>query len=179
MKFACLLSDGFEDTEALATVNLLRRTEIEIDFVSVFNKKIVVGSHGTKVSADKMMKKINESDYDGLLIPGGGHSYVIRETETVKKFVFDFYEHKKWLMAICAAPTVFGLMGIMDGKKYISFPGTQKDMGKAIRVDQKAIRDGKFITARSVGCIYEFVFEIVKTILGDKELDKLKKNIVY
>ncbi|HPJ23568.1 MAG TPA: DJ-1/PfpI family protein [Bacillota bacterium] len=179
MKFACLLSDGFEDTEALATVNLLRRTEIQIDLISVFNKKTVTGSNGTTVIPDKIMKRISEEDYDGLLIPGGRHSYVLRESDTVKQLVSLFYEHKKWLMAICAAPTVFGMMGIMDGVKYTSFPGTEEDMGKAIRVDKKAVHDGKFITATSVGAVYEFVFEIVQTVFDQKALDKLKERIVY
>ncbi len=179
MKFACLLSDGFEDTEALATVNLLRRTEIEIDLISVFNKKTVTGSKGTTVIADKMMKKIKESDYDGLFIPGGGHSSVLRKTQSVLQLVMEFYEHKKWLMAICAAPTVFGALGIMDGRKYISFPGTQSEMQNAIRVDEKVVRDGLFITGRSVGVVYEFVFKIVETVLTKKALEKLQKQIVY
>ncbi len=179
MKFACLLSDGFEDTEALATVNLLRRTGIEIDLISVFNKKTVTGSNGTTVVPTKLMKKIDEAEYDGLIIPGGKHSFILRETESVKNLVMQFYEQKKWLMAICAAPTVFGMMGIMDGKNYVSFPGTEKDMGKAIRVNKKAVTDGKFITARSVGTVYDFVFEIIKTILGDEALNKFKEKIVY
>jgi len=173
------LSDGFEDTEALATVNLLRRTGIHIDLVSVFNKKIVIGSQGTEVIPNIMMKKVDEDAYDGLIIPGGKHAYVLRETESVKQLVSEFYEHKKWLMAICAAPTIFGMMGIMDGKKYTSFPGTEKEMGKAIRVDQKAVSDSKFITARSVGVVYDFVFEIIKNILGDEALIKFKEKIVY
>jgi|AntAceMinimDraft_16_1070373.scaffolds.fasta_scaffold95388_2 4-methyl-5(b-hydroxyethyl)-thiazole monophosphate biosynthesis len=180
MKFACLLSDGFEDMEALATVDLLKRADIEVDLVSVYNKKTVIGSYGTKIIPDKPMKKLSVFDYDGLLIPGGAHSFVIRNEEAVKKIVFDFYKQKKWLMAICAAPTVFGLMGIMDNKEYTSFPGTEKDMGKAKRVnDLKVVRDGFFITGRSVGAIYEFVFEIVRAVLNEKAVDKLKKKIVY
>ncbi len=179
MKFACLLSEGFEDTEALATVNLLRRTGIHIDFVSVFNKKTVRGSHNTVVIADVLMKKIKEEDYDGLFIPGGAHSFVIREENSVKELVLKFYKHKKWLMAICAAPTVFGMMGIMDGIKYISFPGTENEMGKAIRVNQKVVKDGLFITGRSVGVVYDFVFKIVETVLNEKALENLKKTIIF
>jgi 4-methyl-5(b-hydroxyethyl)-thiazole monophosphate biosynthesis len=166
--------------EALATVDLLKRAEIEVDLVSIYNKKTVTGSYGTKVYADKMMKKINASDYDGLFIPGGAHSFVIRTDETVRRLVTDFYEQKKWLMAICAAPTVFGLMGIMDNLEYISFPGTEKEMGKAKRMnDSKVVRDGLFITAKSVGVVYDFVFEIVKTVFNQKAVDKLKKKIVF
>jgi len=166
--------------EALATVALLRRAGIEVDLVSVFNKKIVTGSHGIKVVVDKPMKKVDESEYDGLLIPGGGHAFILRKTDSVEQLVSQFYENKKWLMAICAAPTVFGMMGIMDGRKYISFPGTEKEMGKAIRKnDLPAVRDGIFITARSVGVVYDFVFEIIKAVYNQKTVEKIKKNIVF
>lgn len=179
MKFACLLSEGFEDTEALATTNLLRRTDLEVDLVSVFNTKTVIGARGTTVVADIMMSEMKEADYDGLFIPGGGHSYVLKDTESVKSLVAQFYEHKKWLMAICAAPIVFGTMNLLDRKRYISFPGTQEYMGQAIRVEKKVVRDGRFITGRSVGVVYDFVFEIVKTVLGEEALNKLQKRIVY
>jgi len=118
-------------------------------------------------------------DYDGLLIPGGKAAFKIRHEMAVKDLVRKFNDQEKWMLAICAAPTVFGLMGIMDGKKYVSYPGTENEMNKAIRVDQKAVRDGRFITARSAGSVYDFVFEIVKALLGEDSLKKLKENIVY
>jgi 4-methyl-5(b-hydroxyethyl)-thiazole monophosphate biosynthesis len=83
------------------------------------------------------------------------------------------------MLAICAAPTVYGLLGIMDNKKYISFPGTEGEMNKAIRVEQKAVSDGKFITGKSAGAIYEFVFEIIKTIKGEEALSSFKQNLKY
>ncbi|XFA98247.1 DJ-1/PfpI family protein [Candidatus Izemoplasma sp. B36] len=180
MKFLCVIADGFEDMEALGTIALLRRAGIEVEIASVFNKRTVIGSKGIKVIPDLPMKKVDESNYHGLFIPGGGHAFILRETESVKKLVSKFYENKKWLMAICAAPTVFGMMGIMDNRKYISFPGTEKEMGKAKRMnDLKVVRDGIFITARSVGTVYDFVFEIIRTVFNEKAVEKLKKNMVY
>jgi 4-methyl-5(b-hydroxyethyl)-thiazole monophosphate biosynthesis len=70
-------------------------------------------------------------------------------------------------------------MGIMDNKKYISYPGTEREMGKAIRVDEKAVSDGKFITGKSAGAVYEFVFEIIKRINGEAALEKFKHNLYY
>lgn len=179
MKFACILSNGFEDMEALATVDLLRRAKIEIDLVSIYNKDIVIGAYGTTVIPDKLMKDINVSNYDGLFIPGGGHSFKIRDEESVIDLVGEFYSQKKWLMAICAAPTVFGKMGIMNGISYTSFPGTEQEMGKAIKEDKKVVRDKQFITARSVGVVYEFVFEIIKAVYDEETVKKLKEMIVY
>jgi len=179
MKFACLLADGFEDVEALGTSALLRRAGFTVDFFSVHNKEVVEGSYHTAVTNLKMMKNLSASDYDGIFIPGGRAAYSLRENEEVKKQVNDFHEAKKWMTAICAAPTVFGMMGLLDNKKYISFPGTEKEMGKAIRVEKKAVTDGLFITGKSAGAIYEFVFEIIKTINGEQALEIYKQNLKY
>lgn len=179
MKVACLLTDGFEDVEALATSALLRRMGITVDFCSVHNKKLVTGSYQTAVAVTKNMKKIDVKHYEGLFIPGGRAAYSIRNDEGVKQIVKAFNDAEKWMFAICAGPTVFGMMGIMDGVKYTSYPGTEKEMGQAIRVDQKAVRDGRFITARSVGAVYEFVFEIIKAMKGEEALSQFKENIVY
>lgn len=179
MKIACLLADGFEDVEALATAALLRRVGITVDFCSVHNKKLVTGSYQTGVAVTKNMKKIDVKHYEALFIPGGRAAYSIRNDAGVKQIVQAFYDADKWMFAICAGPTVFGMMGLMDGKNYTSYPGTEKEMGKAIRVDQKAVVDGKFITGRSVGSVYEFVFEIIKAMKGQEALKTFKENIVY
>lgn len=179
MRFACLLADGFEDVEALATSALLRRAGIEVVYYSVFNKEKVTGAYKTVVTDLLPMKKLEAALFDGLFIPGGRAAFGLREDETVKEIVDDFNKRNKWMMAICAGPTVFGMMGIMDGLHYTSFPGTQEDMGQGIRVDEKAVSDGRFITGKSAGSIYDFVFEIIKAIQGQDALKKFKENIVY
>ncbi|MDD3128859.1 MAG: DJ-1/PfpI family protein [Candidatus Izemoplasmatales bacterium] len=179
MRLACLLADGFEDIEALGTSALLRRAGFEVDFFSVYNDKYVEGSYKTIVAKVNKMKKLIVDDYDGIFIPGGKAAFIIREIETVRQIVKDFNDKNKWMLSICAGPTVFGLTGIMDGVKYISFPGTEREMGKAIRVEQKAVSDGKFITAKSAGAIYDFVFEIIKTINGEKALEEFKDKLYF
>ncbi|MBU0996789.1 MAG: DJ-1/PfpI family protein [Firmicutes bacterium] len=167
MKIACLLSDGFEDIEALGTVALLRRAGIICEFVSVFNNKTVKGSYGTEVIPEVLMKKINTNDYDGIFIPGGKHAKVLRETKSVLDLVTTFHSQNKWLMAICAGPTVFGVLGFLDGVNYTSFPSTEVHMPRGIRQKQKAVRDGRIITGIGAGAVYEFAFEIISALLGD------------
>ncbi|MFW5888791.1 MAG: DJ-1/PfpI family protein [Bacillota bacterium] len=179
MKFACLLADGFEDVEALGSVALLRRAGFEVDYYSVYNKKKVTGAYNTVVTDLLPMKKLTVEDYDGLFIPGGKAAFSLREEKTVIAIAREFNNQEKWMLAICAAPTVFGMMGLMDNKKYISFPGTEKEMGKAIRIEQKAVSDGRFITAISAGAIYDFVFEIIKKINGETALEKFKNKLYY
>lgn len=179
MRFACLLADGFEDIESLGSCALLRRAGFEIDFISVYNTKKVTGSYNTVVTNLKAFRNLRVDEYDGLFIPGGKAAFNLRENDNVKRVVKEFNEQRKWMIAICAGPTVFGMLGLLDNKKYISYPGTEKEMGKAIRVNQKAVSDGKFITALSAGAVYDFVFEIIKSINGEKALDKFKENIKY
>lgn len=179
MKFACLLADGFEDIEALGTSALLRRAGFEIDFISVYNEKTVKGSYKTSVTDIKKIKNLVVDNYDGLFLPGGKAAFLLRENEVVKKVVKDFVAEKKWILAICAAPTILGMMNLMDGLKYISYPGTEKQMGNAVRVEQKAVSDGKFITGKSAGSVYDFVFEIIRRINGEKALQDFKENIKY
>lgn len=179
MKIACLLADGFEDVEALATAALLRRAGITVDFYSVHNHQHVHGAYQTVVTNILQMKDLMVSDYDGLFIPGGKAAFQIRNEVAVKEIVKAFNDQEKWMLAICAAPTVYGLMGLMDGLRYVSYPGTESHMGTAIRVEQKTVRDGRFITGLSAGSLYDFVFEIVKALLGEEALIKLRENIVY
>jgi len=179
MRIACLLADGFEDIEALGTSALLRRAGYEVDFYSVYNKNEVEGSYHTVVTQVRKMKDLKAQNYDGLFIPGGRAAFTLREDKDVKNIVRKFADLDKWMLSICAAPTVYGMMGLLDNKKYISFPGTEKDMYKAIRIEEKAVSDGKFITGKSAGAIYEFVFEIIKTIEGEDAVDALKKKLYY
>jgi putative intracellular protease/amidase len=179
MRIACLLADGFEDIEALGTSALLRRAGYEVDFYSVYNKDEVEGFYHTVVTKVRKMKDLKAQNYDGLFIPGGRAAFTLREDKDVKNIVRKFSDLDKWMLSICAAPTIYGMMGLLDNKKYISFPGTEKDMNKAIRIEEKAVSDGKFITGKSAGAIYEFVFEIIKTIEGEDAVDALKKKLYY
>lgn len=179
MRFACLLADGFEDMEALGTTAILRRSGIKVDFVSVYGKPFVKGAFETTVKADIMMDTLELDAYDGLFIPGGRAAYDLRENKTVLNLVKDFHDHGKYLMAICAGPTVLSAANVMTGKKYISFPGTEAQMQGAARVQKQAVTDGMITTAIGAGAIYEFALEVVRNTLGDQKAGELAKRILY
>ncbi|MDD3124131.1 MAG: DJ-1/PfpI family protein [Candidatus Izemoplasmatales bacterium] len=179
MRIACLLSDGFEEIEAIGTIALLRRSGIECELVNVFNKKSVTGSYGITVMTTMSLKAVKVTDFDGLFIPGGGHAKVLRETPTVLELVETFHKQNKWLMAICAGPSVFGVLGILDNVHYTSFPGTEKYMPKGIRMNEKAVRDNLIITGIGAGAVYEFAFEIIKALLGECLKDEVSRRILY
>ncbi len=179
MKFACLLADGFEDIEALGTTALLRRAGIGVDFVSVFAKPTIRGSFGTEVTADVMMPKLKVADYDGLFVPGGRASFTLRETASVLEVVRAFHKANKYLMAICAGPTILAAAGVMSGRKYVCFPGTESDMRDAVYVPQMAVTDDTIITAIGAGAVYEFALAIIKVALGEAKAKDLAKRILY
>ncbi|MBU1145578.1 MAG: DJ-1/PfpI family protein [Firmicutes bacterium] len=179
MRFVCLLADGFEDIEAIGTVALLKRSGIEVELVSVFGKKTVTGAFQTEVVVNTKMSSIDVDEYDGIFIPGGRQAYVLRDTPSALELVIKFSEQQKWLMAICAGPSVFGVIGLLDGKHYTSFPGTEVYMPKGIRENALVVTDGNIITGIGAGAVHEFAFEIIKNVLGKDKADEIKKRTLY
>jgi DJ-1 family protein len=178
-KLACLLTNGFEDIEALGTVALLRRANIDVDFIGAMDEQIVTGTFKTKIMVDRPLKALDATHYDGIFIPGGKQAYVLKEDPRVLQWVHTFYDQGKWIFAICAAPIVLGVQGLLNGKKYVSFPGTQAQIHGGIRVDAPVAVDGKIITAIGAGAVYEFAFAIVEHMLGTEAMNDLKKRILY
>lgn len=179
MKIACLLSEGFEDIEALGTIALLRRAGLTLDTISVYNEKTIQGSFKTEVVPDLMWKKTDFSSYDALFIPGGRHAYTLRDEEKVLALVKEFAKENKWLFAICAAPSILGKASVLDHKKYISFPSTESFMPLGIRTKEKAVRDGKIITGVGAGAVYDFAFLIIEALLGKEKRTEIEKRTQY
>ncbi len=179
MKIACLLSDGFEDIEALGTIALLRRSGIDCDMISVYNQTTVVGSYKTVVTADLLFNELDIIHYDGVFIPGGRHATVLRENNDVKDLVLEFRRIDKWIFAICAAPSILGVTGILDGVKYTSFPSTEVFIPYGIRQSAKVVQDKKIITGVGAGAVYEFAFLIIEALLGKEKRLEIEKRTQY
>lgn len=179
MKFACLLADRFEDIEALETVAILRRAGIEVDFVAAENRDTVTGYFGTKVVPDRMIRDVESSGYDGLFIPGGAAVPTLRGLASVTKLVKAFAAEKKFLCAICAGPTVLGALGLLDGVRYTSFPGTESFMPKGIRLASPSVVDGKIVTGAGAGCVMEFAYDVVSLTLGSAKSLEIQKRMQY
>jgi DJ-1 family protein len=179
MRFACLIADGFEDIEAIGTVALLRRADIQVDLVSVTNQPTVTGYYQSVVKADLPMAKCRVANYDGLLIPGGKHARTLCESPDVLAMVREFYRKDKWMAAICAAPSVFGAAGIMKGKRFTAFPSIERLVPDGLYEKKLAVTDGKIITGLAAGAVYEFAFEIIRQVLGSDKRDDMVKKILY
>ncbi len=173
-----LLSDNCEDLEAIGTKALLQRAGIHIE-TATFNKdKTVKGAYGTVIKADLDALDIT-TDYDLLIIPGGSYViHTIASDKTIKSVIKRFTNKDKVIAAICAAPMFLGEMGLLKDKNYTAFPGCENDAYKGVYQSAlKAVTDGKIITGRSAGAIYEFAYEIVKYFKGEDQAKQLLKEI--
>ena len=173
-----LMTDGFEDIEALETLDILRRADIETETVGLKSEK-VTSSHNVTVLCDKTFEKTDFSDMEMLILPGGpGHTEFLK-SENAKKIISFAEEKKLYIAAICASPSVIGKMGLLKGKKYTCFPGFEDDSYGGTHTGEKVTADGRFITARGAGAASDFGFEIVKLLKGGDFADKLKKQMQY
>ena len=181
MKGLLILSNGCEDGEALFTTALLRRAGLDVDTVTFQHNKQIKTGYAQQVFADYVYKDIFIDDYEFLVIPGGKYVALdVEQDQDIKNLALNFKKRKKLIAAICAGPRFLGQAGLLEGVKFTSFPGTEKDMPKGIYLkDQKAVYDQGIITARSAGAIYEFTYEIVKQTLGEQHAIELLKSIYY
>lgn len=174
-----LLGTGFEEVEAIAPVDLMRRAGIEVQTVGITGKT-VTGSHKIPVEADILPENMDLESMDMIVLPGGlGGVASARASQAALDALRWGWEHDRFVAAICAGPTVLADLGIPDGKKATCFPGCEGQMGKADMVPGVAtIRDGKLITGTSAGCAIPFALELIKALKGIEAADKVAKQIV-
>lgn len=174
-----LLGTGFEEVEAIAPVDLMRRAGIEVQTVGITGKT-VTGSHKIPVEADILPENMDLESMDMIVLPGGlGGVASARASQAALDALRWGWEHDRFVAAICAGPTVLADLGIPDGKKATCFPGCEGQMGKADMVPGAAtIRDGKLITGTSAGCAIPFALELIKALKGSEAADKVAKQIV-
>lgn len=170
------LADGFEEIEALAPVDILRRAGLSVKTVGI-GSKTVTGSHGIPVVADCAEADVVPEDAEMVILPGGKGTPHLDESELVARCVHYCVAHDRWVGAICAAPSVLGHLGVLEGKKATCFPGYEKELTGAQVSDAYAMRDGKIITGRGAGASVEFALTIVSALCGEDAADGLRKTI--
>lgn len=174
-----LLGTGFEETEAIAPLDLLRRAGVRVLTVGV-NGKTVYGGHGIGVEADITIDQMDLTELDMIILPGGlgGVTSVRASKEAMDALAFA-WENGKYVAAICAGPTVLADLGITDGRKATCYPGCESGMGSAqVDMDAPCVRDGKLITGASAGCAVKFGLALVAALKGDEAAEAIAKQIV-
>ena len=182
-KIAVMLAEGFEEIEALSVVDIVRRSNMICDMVSI-NGEIVKGSHGIFIKADKNIAEINKDDYTMIVLPGGlPGADNLKECKELIFWIKEFSNNtKKYVAAICAAPQVLAKAGIVKGKKITSYPDDEfrkslKDAEYVDDIKQSVVMDGDIITSRGPATAFSFAYKLVEILGGNVET--LKKGMLF
>lgn len=179
-KCAIFLADGFEDCEGLITIDMIRRAGIKIDTVSMNDCLAVHTSHGVTLNADQLFAETNINDYDVLILPGGkAGTQNLEKSEELKKHLVSFNHDGKLIAAICAAPSIFGHLGLLEGKHYTCFPEFYDASYKGIYEMELSVTDGNMITGRGMGATIEFARNILKQLCDEETLKKVEYGMQY
>lgn len=170
------LAEGFEEIEALAPVDILRRAGVDVKTVSITGKKEVTGSHGITVTADILFDEISDKA-EMLILPGGMPGTLNLQAFTP---LCDMLEAADcYIAAICAAPSVFGGLGLLKGKKAICYPGFEEKLEGAEIVDSPVVISDKVITSKGAGTAHLFGFELLSLLKSEEEAESLRKSMMY
>ncbi|MCQ2538496.1 MAG: DJ-1/PfpI family protein [Lachnospiraceae bacterium] len=179
-KLAIFMADGCEEIEGLTVVDLVRRAGIAIDMVSIREELTVTGAHGIKFMADKCFQEVAFDEYDGFILPGGMPGTInLGESEFVCTTMKKAYASGKLCAAICAAPSVLGQLGILEGLNATCYPGFEEKLTGAKCRTKAVVKDDNVITSRGMGTAIEFGLEIVAYFTDEATAKKLEKGIIY
>ena len=174
-----LLGTGFEETEAIAPLDLLRRAGVDVQTVGI-NGKVIYGGHGIGVEADITLDEVDVSDLEMVILPGGlGGVASARASKKALELLSFAWNNDKFVAAICAGPTVLADLGITSGKHATCYPGCESGMGDArIAENAATVRDGKLITGTSAGCAVKFGLALIEALKGQQAANAIAEQIV-
>lgn len=173
------LAHGFEEIEAITVVDILRRCDLEVTTVGI-GSQYVTGSHHIAVKADVIEQEFRLDDnIEAIVLPGGMPGTLNLEKSPVVQQAIQYASAKRKLIAaICAAPSILGHKGLLEGKHAICFPGFEEQLFGAELCDSYVCEDGNIITAKSAGVAMDFAFAVAKRLLGNHEkTDKVAASL--
>jgi 4-methyl-5(b-hydroxyethyl)-thiazole monophosphate biosynthesis len=174
-----ILAPGFEETEAVTVIDLLRRADIRVTIAALYERE-VTGSHDIPLICDVLLDDVTPQDYDCLFLPGGqpGTNH-LKSDSRVLHIVQSFQKADKLITAICAAPTVLHAAGILNGKKVTSYPSEQNVFTESTYLDDLVVHDGQIITSRGVGTALEFALYLVGVLKGDDVREVHSERVLW
>ena len=173
-----LLGTGFEEIEAIAPLDLMRRANFPVQAAGI-NGKTVYGGHGIGVTADITIEEMDLTAMEMLVLPGGLGGVASIEGSALAMDAIRFArENDLFIGAICAAPTILANLGITDGKKAVCYPSCEEKMGAAKMEDGPCTRDEKIITGTSAGCAVPFGLLLIEALRGPETAQAIKHQIV-
>lgn len=178
-KAIVFLANGFEEMEALGTVDILRRGGIEVTTVSITTDPVVIGAHNVPVTADTTLNNALLNDADALILPGGmpGASN-LNDSEAVKEALLGQYREGRIVAAICAAPMVLGGLGLLKGRKATCYPGFEpKLIGANVTGEAVEVSDN-VITGKGPGLVMNFGLALVAAIKNDAVAEEVAAGLL-
>lgn len=173
------LASGFEETEALAPYDMLKRAGISVATVGI-GSNCITGTKGVTVKTDLTEDEIDLTSCEGVVLPGGmPGTENLYCSETVKNCVNFCAENNLLIAAICAAPSVLGRMGKLNGKTAVCYPGFENKLEGAVIGNKGAVTDGNIITAKGAGCVFPFSYEIIKYLVSESAAKKVLDDVQY
>ena len=172
------LAEGFEEIEALAPVDFLRRAGVPVTTVSVGNSLSVRGAHGIEVRADALLSQTDCSDGDMIVLPGGmpGTTH-LDECSSMDEILASASARGSYLAAICAAPMVLGKRGYLNGKSAVCYPGFESELAGASISASAVVRDGTVITAKSAGVAWQFAYRLAEALVGTQVAERVRTSL--
>jgi len=179
-KVCVFLADGFEEIEGLTVVDILRRAGVEVTCASIMGDKMIHGAHGIDVMADVLFEEVDYEQQDMVVLPGGlpGTTY-LGQHAGVCRVVCEFDKAGKYIAAICAAPTVFGNLGLLEGRPATCYPSMEEKLKCGSYKADKVVVSNHIITSRGMGTAIDFSLKMVELLCNKEQSDALGRAIVY
>lgn len=181
MKYCMILGQGFEEVEALAPLDLLRRANVEVDTYGV-DGEWISGRTRVPMKADKIFHEANDIDvsaYDGILLPGGPGVDALVDNAGLIQVIQAFHAQGKLIFAICAAPRLLDRAGLLQGRRYTCFPAARSAIQSGEHCEDSVVVDGKIITSRGMGTAIDAGLKLVEVIVSSEEARKQAERVVY
>jgi 4-methyl-5(b-hydroxyethyl)-thiazole monophosphate biosynthesis len=170
------LDNGFEEIEAITTIDLLRRANIALTIVSVTGAELVLGAHNITVKVDKLFADVEFDNAEMLILPGGATK--LYECKPLCDLLVSHNNEDKLIAAICAAPSVLGRLGILQGKQATCYPGFEEFLGESY-IDGLVVESKNIITAKGPGLSSDFAFCIIEKLVGSEVADQVYDAAQY
>ena len=173
-----LLAPGFEEAEALVPADLLRRAGVNTALVAV-GEELIPGGQGITVKADMDLSDVKPVEGDMIVLPGGAMGYRnLGATPAVEELVKKAAADGLWVAAICAAPTLLGGWGLLEGKNAVCYPGMEDRLiGARVPEEVPVVRDGNIITSRGAGTAFDFGLELVAVLTDEATAQRVKASV--
>jgi 4-methyl-5(b-hydroxyethyl)-thiazole monophosphate biosynthesis len=172
------LAEGFEEIEAIAVIDILRRADVEVVVAGVGGKSIT-GSHGITVLCDREIGGCDAANADGIVLPGGLPGATnLRESAAVCDRILEINESGRAVGAICAAPTVLSSLGLLSGRKATCHPNHIQELKDCVYTERAVVVDGNIVTSRGAGTAVQFAAELVRILVSKEKADEILAGIV-